>query len=106
MGSPPNNTGVPSIELTLYISGSAMASQKAVNNLQKLLRAYKADQVRLTICDLSVEFSATAEADKIAFAPTLVKRSPEPKAWILGSLDDSSPVIHLLEDARIEKNDE
>lgn len=94
---------MPSIELILYVSGSSPSSSRAVRNLRRLLASYEPEQVKLTVCDLSVEFSREAVEDRIAFAPTLVKRLPAPKAWILGSLDDERPVVNLLDDARVKR---
>ena len=93
----------PRIELTLYISASSPTSLKALRNLQRLLRDYQPTQLRLTICDLSREHPATADEDRIAFTPTLVKRSPGPKVWVLGDLEDSEIVGDLLAHSGLER---
>lgn len=36
------------------------------------------------------------EADRIAFTPTLVKRFPEPRVWMLGNLKDTETLADLL----------
>lgn len=36
------------------------------------------------------------EEDHIAFTPTLVKRYPEPRVWVLGNLRDTDLLRHLL----------
>ncbi len=52
--------------------------------------------MRLTVCDLSRDSGKLAEEDRIAFTPTLVKRVPDPKVWVLGVLEDSGIVSDLL----------
>jgi CheY-like chemotaxis protein len=94
----------PKVELTLYISTSSPSSLKALRNLQRLLGEYDSGEVQLTICDLSRDVSATAEEDRIAFTPTLVKRSPDPKVWILGDLENSQVVVDLLAHSGVERS--
>ena len=91
------------IELTLYISTSSPSSLKALRNLQTLLSEYDGRQIGLTICDLSREGAVTAEEDRIAFTPTLVKRNPEPKVWILGDLAEPDLVVDLLAHSGVER---
>ena len=92
----------PQIELTLYVSSHSPASLRATRNLQKLLQRYKPGTVRLTVRDLAREPHSVAEEDRVAFTPTLVKRSPQPKAWVLGDLENLQIVIDLLENAGAE----
>ena len=45
------------------------------------------------------------EADRVAFTPTLVKKYPEPRMWVLGNLREADIVADILRacgvDARI-----
>ena len=91
------------IDLTLYISTSSPSSLKALRNLQRILGDYDASEVRLTVCDLSRDASPSAEEDRIAFTPTLVKRNPEPKVWVLGDLADAQVVTDLLAHSGLER---
>jgi len=84
------------IELVLYVSAASPASVRAVANVRRLLRQYRSGQVDLTVCDLTKD-PASAEADGIAFTPTLCKRQPEPPMWILGDLSHPEPLVELLE---------
>lgn len=84
------------IQLVLYISAHSPSSLKALRNAQRLLERYEMAQVDFRICDLSKEPPDAGEADKIAFTPTLVKRSPEPRTWILGDLDNTRTLEDLL----------
>jgi circadian clock protein KaiB len=79
----------------LYVSAASPASIQAKRNLQRVLKEFAPSQVKLTVCDL-VRHPLDADADRVAFTPTLVKRAPEPKMWILGNLRDSEVLSDLL----------
>jgi DNA-binding NtrC family response regulator len=83
------------VELTLYVSSASPASVQARRNLERLLERFDASQVKFTICDL-VREPLAGEADRIAFTPTLVKRYPEPRMWVLGNLRDTEILADLL----------
>jgi DNA-binding response OmpR family regulator len=90
------------IDLALYISASSPSSLKALRNLNRLLAEYDPAQVRLNTYDLGKEQAQSANEDRIAFTPTLVKRWPEPKMWVLGDLEDSTVLADLLGHAGVE----
>lgn len=83
------------VELVLYVSSSSAASVQARRNLERLLERFDSSQLKFTICDLEKDPTA-GEADRIAFTPTLVKRYPEPKMWVLGNLKHPEIVADLL----------
>lgn len=83
------------VELVLYVSPASPASIHARRNLERLLRQFDSTQVRFTVCDLGREPLA-GDADRIAFTPTLVKRFPEPKTWVLGNLREPDILVDLL----------
>ena len=83
------------VELVLYISSASPASIQACRNLERLLAGFVQSQVKFTVCDLVAD-PRGGEADRIAFTPTLVKRYPEPRMWVLGNLKDSGIVADLL----------
>lgn len=91
------------VELMLYISSSSHSSLRALRNIRKLLDRYDANDVSLTVHDLSQKVTAEAEEDRIAFTPTLVRRYPGPRAWILGDLDNAEVVADLLTLAGVEE---
>jgi CheY-like chemotaxis protein len=41
--------------------------------------------------------------DQVVVTPTLVKRSPSPRAWVVGDLSDHNVVISLLDMAGVER---
>lgn len=91
----------PRLQLVLYVSGSSPSSLKAIRNLGAVLREYQADAVALEICDLARGYPPSGEEDRIAFTPTLVKRSPAPRAWVIGNLEDRGALTDLLEGAGV-----
>ena len=91
------------IGFQLYVSGSSSASRKAVRNMERLLEEYDRNQVRFQICDLARSWAETADEDHIIFTPTLVKRFPPPKVWLIGSLDNLDIVADLLLDAGVRR---
>lgn len=83
------------VELTLYVSSASTSSLQARRNLERLLAQFDTSQVKCTVCDL-VREPLAGEADRIAFTPTLVKRYPEPRVWVLGNLRDPEILVDLL----------
>lgn len=91
----PNGSGVPKVEFVLYISSASPSSVQAQRNIERLMGQFDRSQVKLTVCDL-VRDPLAGEADRIAFTPTLVKKYPEPKMWLVGNLRDSRILLDLL----------
>ena len=83
------------VELVLYVSSASPASIQARRNLEQVLDGFDRSQIKYTICDLGREPMA-AEIDRVAFTPTLVKRYPEPRMWLLGTLRETDLVADLL----------
>jgi DNA-binding NtrC family response regulator len=104
-GGEEQQQGKPSarVELVLYISESSPASLRALRNLEKLLARYEPSQFLLQVVDLSRERPASLDEDRIAFTPTLVKRTPAPRIYLLGSLEHLQAVEDLLSDAKVER---
>jgi circadian clock protein KaiB len=95
MGGEANNTGSHRVELVLYISSASPASIQARRNLERLLSQFESSQVKCSVRDLVREPFA-GEEDRIAFTPTLVKRFPEPRMWVLGNLRETEILSDLL----------
>ena len=89
------------IELILYVSTDSARSANAISNIKRVLSRYRSDKVTLTICDLAQNPTMGA-ADSIAFTPTLVKRSPGPRTYILGHMTNPDILIELLEGCEID----
>ena len=84
------------IELILYVSADSPRSANAITNIKRVLSRYRSDKVTLTICDLARN-PMKGQADSIAFTPTLVKRSPGPRTYILGHITNPDVLIELLD---------
>jgi len=91
------------IEFILYISEASPASLRALRNLERLLANYEPSQFTLKVVDLSREQPPSLEQDRIAFTPTLVRRAPGPRIYLLGALDHIEAVVDLLSDSRVER---
>lgn len=83
------------VELVLYTSSASEKCQRALRLVQGVLREFDADRVRLTVRDLAADPEAGDE-DAVVFTPTLVKRSPGARTYIVGNLDEASIVADLL----------
>lgn len=83
------------VEFILYVSSASPASLQATQNLERVLQTFDRRQVKFSICDLGTDPAAGA-ADRIAFTPTLVKRFPEPRMWVLGNLREAQILADLL----------
>lgn len=84
------------IELILYISSHSPRSANAVDNIRRALARHRSGNVKLTIHDLAKDPTKGAD-DSVAFTPTLVKRSPGPRTFILGHLTNPDMLLELLE---------
>lgn len=89
---PPRDMGV---ELVLYVNSDLPSSLEAATNLENLAARFDPAAVKVTVRDLAHE-PLTAEEDAIGFTPTLVKRSPEPRMWVMGNLRDPEILEDLL----------
>jgi hypothetical protein len=83
------------LHLVLYVSPASPASQTARRKMEEVLAEFDSSQVRFEVCDL-LKNVAAAERDRVVFTPTLVKRRPAPRAWILGDLKSDDVVRDLL----------
>jgi CheY-like chemotaxis protein len=91
------------IELILYVSSQSPRSYAAVRNVKKVLERFESSQVRLTICDLSQDPSGGIE-DAVAFTPTLVRRTPGPRTFILGHITSPELLLELLADCEMRES--
>jgi CheY-like chemotaxis protein len=83
------------VELVLYVSPASTPSVQARRNLETLFERFDSTQIKLTVCDLGRD-PCGGDNDRVAFTPTLVKRYPAPRMWVLGNLRDTEIVADLL----------
>jgi CheY-like chemotaxis protein len=102
-GNDGSSPGCPEpVELILYISSRAPRSFAAVRNIRSVLKRFKSSRVKLTVCDLARDPSAGVE-DAVAFTPTLVRRTPGPRTFILGHVTNPELVLELLADCEADE---
>jgi circadian clock protein KaiB len=77
--------------LTLYVSGASPRSAEAIEAVRRICDDELADQVELTIVDVT-EQPALALADNVVAVPTLIKRLPGPLRQLVGNLADAERV--------------
>ena len=83
------------VELVLYVSPNSPASHQARSNLERLLDRFDSSQIKCSICDL-VRDPQAGDFDRVAFTPTLVKRYPAPRMFVLGNLRETEILVDLL----------
>ena len=83
------------VELVLYVSSASATAAIARRNLARILNSFDTTQVKSSVCDLLAD-PMGGEEDRIAFTPTLVKRFPEPRMWVIGNLKEPDVVVELL----------
>ncbi|MDY7226213.1 response regulator [Hyalangium rubrum] len=91
------------IRFVLYVSEASTTSLRALRNLQTLLKDYEATQVDLQVVDLSKDRPTSFDEDRVTFTPTLVRRMPDPRVYLLGTLENIQTVVDLLNDAKVER---
>jgi CheY-like chemotaxis protein len=96
------SAGGPPVDLVLYVSRVWVTSTRARENLEKILDRFVRAQLSLRVCDVA-EDALAAEQDQVVFTPTLVKRSPPPRAWVVGDLSDHNVVISLLDMSGVQR---
>jgi len=90
------------IDLVLYTSPASDKCQKAIRAIHQVLDRYNVSQVKFTICDVAKD-PEVAEQDSIVFTPTLVKRGPGPRTWLIGNLDQPDLLIDLLDVSGVDR---
>lgn len=86
----------------LYTSAVSERSQRALRTVKTVLQEYEPSQVRFIVCDLA-ERPEAGDADAVIFTPTLVKRGPGPRTWLVGDFEQPDMLIELLELSGVER---
>jgi hypothetical protein len=91
------------LELILYVTSTSQESHKAIRNIHRALKPYDPRRFRLTIVDVSKggdeAWYQGLEEDRVIVTPTLVRKKPGPKTWIVGTLSPIEAVDQLLASA-------
>ena len=88
------------LELVLYVTSTSQESHKAIRNLHRALKPFDKARFRLTIVDVAnggdEEWYQGLEEDRVIVTPTLVKKKPGPKTWIVGTLAPIEALDQML----------
>lgn len=99
-GGPAARPATAKVELVLYVSAASPSSMVAQGNMERVLAGFKRDEIAYSTCDLQIN-PDSAERDRVVFTPTLIKRWPEPRLWVIGDLRDGEIVADLLRAAGV-----
>lgn len=97
---PPSSRRVrkQSVELVLYVTDSP-SSRRALQNLRRVLDETHVSRVNVKVHNLADDPNVvSAEADRVAFTPVLVKREPGEPERFLGALDSTQSLTELLQE--------
>ncbi len=81
--------------LILYVTSGSVVCRMAERNTRKWLAANGHEDDQLEVVDLH-EAPERGDEDRIILTPTLVRRNPRPRAWIVGDLSDTSTLDAFL----------
>jgi CheY-like chemotaxis protein len=91
------------LELVLYVTSTSPESQKAIRNLRRALKPFDERRFRLSIVDVAhggdEAWYRSLEDDRVIVTPTLVRKTPGPKTWIVGTLAPIDAVEQMLTSA-------
>jgi CheY-like chemotaxis protein len=91
-----NETTSAPVRLAFYMSSHSPISHRALQSLESALAGFDPRRYQLEICDLSTGSHELAEQDKVSYTPTLVKRGPGPRSWMVGDLRDQDRLAGVL----------
>jgi hypothetical protein len=83
------------VELALYVAQASLLSRQAERALRSVLQRFDPQYVRCSVVYVE-EDPAAAERDGIIETPTLVRRAPLPRMWLIGNLQQADLVTDLL----------
>ena len=81
--------------LKLYVAGNEPNSHTARENLHIICNEYLKGRWQIEEVDILTDYAA-ALRDQIFVTPTLVLLAPEPRASVIGNLEDREKVISAL----------
>jgi len=100
-GEPASEKRSHRVEFVLYVSANSPASAQARRNLEHLLERFDTTAIKYSVCDLGRDPMA-GDGDRVAFTPTLVKRYPPPRMWLVGNLRETDVIADILRDCGVD----
>jgi circadian clock protein KaiB len=82
--------------LRLYISGSTLKSELAVENIQRVCEEHLNGRYDLEVIDIYQQ-AQLARDEQIVAVPTLIKRLPAPLQRLIGDMSDLKKVLFGLD---------
>jgi circadian clock protein KaiB len=90
-----NADAIQHYQLRLYITGTTLRSNQAIENIRSLCNEYLAGHYDLDVIDIYQQPTEAMDKQIIA-APTLVKELPRPTKRVIGNLSDREKVLVCL----------
>ena len=84
-----------SYKFRLYVTSNVQNSRQAILNLEALCKTYLPDRHDIEIVDV-LKDPKRALADGILMTPTLVTLAPSPMRRIVGTLNQTEPILQAL----------
>jgi circadian clock protein KaiB len=78
--------------LRLYVTGSTLRSNRAIQNIHALLEEHLHGKYDLEVIDIYQQ-PVLARGEQIIAAPTLIKKLPEPLRKVIGDLSNTQRVL-------------
>jgi len=75
----------PTLDLALFVAGDTAACRRARKAVQQVADRL-GPRIALTVVDLERHPEQVQPEDRVVFTPTLVRRSPTPRAWLIGEV--------------------
>jgi hypothetical protein len=85
----------PPLHLILYTSPLSRYGLAAQRNCSALLDRFDRRQIHFEICDVS-RHPERADEDSVCFTPTLVRRCPLPRLYVMGDMSNIDALADLL----------
>lgn len=87
--------GAPRLRLTLFVSGAAPSSIRAVRRLRELCDQYRPDGYDLDVVDIYQQPEMVAARGVLA-VPTLIREQPLPVRVMIGDFTDQQRMLATL----------
>ena len=85
-----DESGCPEpVELILYLNARSAESAAAVRNIRRVISRFSPSRVKLTVCEVP--------------GPTLVRRAPGPRTFILGHVTNPALLLEALGDCELDE---
>ncbi|MCF8026594.1 MAG: circadian clock KaiB family protein [Desulfobacteraceae bacterium] len=85
----------PRFQLRLFVTGSTLRSQQAIQNIRHICEEYLSGEYELEVIDVS-QNPEQARKYQILAVPTLLKELPSPLRKVVGDLSEKETVLEGL----------